>query len=91
MQMRYPHHQDTVKRMTTAELREHFHVGGLFVADTLTLVYSHIDRMIVGGAMPVESTVVLEADKHDLAADYFLFRHESPCQSVAKNNVRSIT
>ena len=48
----------------------------LFVADALTLVYSHIDRMIIGGAMPVDSVIALEADKHDLAADYFLERRE---------------
>ena len=76
MEMRYPVHPDQVKRMTTAEVRENFHVGNLFVADELMLVYSQIDRMIVGGAMPVTGTIMLEADKHDLAADYFLERRE---------------
>lgn len=76
MEMRYPAHPDQVKRMTTDELRDNFHVGELFVADELTLVYSHIDRMIIGGTMPVAASVALQADKHDLAADYFLERRE---------------
>lgn len=76
MEMRYPVHQDQVKRMTTDELRENFHISPLFQADDLTLVYSHIDRVIVGGAMPVHGAVPLVADKHDLAADYFLERRE---------------
>jgi 4-deoxy-L-threo-5-hexosulose-uronate ketol-isomerase len=76
MEMRYPVHQDQVKRMTTDELRSNFHIGKLFISDELTLVYSHIDRVIVGGAMPIKDPVVLAADKHDLAADYFLERRE---------------
>lgn len=76
MEMRYPVHQDQVKRMTTDELRDNFLVSSIFVADELTLVYSHIDRVIVGGAMPVNGSVALEADKHELAADYFLERRE---------------
>jgi 4-deoxy-L-threo-5-hexosulose-uronate ketol-isomerase len=76
MEMRYPIHQEQVKRMTTDELRANFHIGGLFVSDELNLVYSHIDRIIVGGAMPASVPVSLVADKHDLAADYFLERRE---------------
>ncbi len=76
MEMRYPVHQDQVKRMTTDEIRDNFHIGGLFAPDALNLVYTHIDRVIVGGAMPVKETVVLAADKHELAADYFLERRE---------------
>lgn len=76
MQTRYPHHPDQVQRMTTADLRTNFLIENLFIADQLTLVYSHIDRMIIGGAMPVTRTVRLEADKHELAADYFLARRE---------------
>lgn len=77
MEMRYPVHQDQVKRMTTDELQANFQISDLFVADELTLVYSHIDRVIVGGAMPVGAPIRLEADKHDLAADYFLERREA--------------
>ena len=62
--------------MTTDELRANFHIGDLFEPNQLNLVYSHIDRVIVGGAVPTTKSVVLAADKHELAADYFLERRE---------------
>lgn len=76
MEMRYPVHQNQVERMTTEELRGQFLISELFQAGQLNLVYSHIDRVIVGGAVPTETAVKLEADKHELAADYFLERRE---------------
>ena len=76
MEMRYPVHQNQVKRMTTDELRANFLVSDIFQTGKLCLVYSHIDRVIVGGAVPVDMAVTLKADKHDLAADYFLERRE---------------
>jgi 4-deoxy-L-threo-5-hexosulose-uronate ketol-isomerase len=76
MEMRYPVHQDQVERMTTDEVLANFHLDQLFESDALHLVYSHIDRVIVGGTVPVNQAIVLEADKHDLAADYFLERRE---------------
>ncbi len=76
MEMRYPVHPEQVKRMTTDELRAHFHIGALFAAGQLNLVYSHIDRVIVGSVLPVEKGIALVADKHDLAAEYFLERRE---------------
>jgi 4-deoxy-L-threo-5-hexosulose-uronate ketol-isomerase len=77
MEMRYPVHQDQVGRMTTDELREHFHISHLFETGQLKLVYSHIDRVIMGGAVPGSEGILLAADRHDLAADYFLERREA--------------
>jgi 4-deoxy-L-threo-5-hexosulose-uronate ketol-isomerase len=76
MEMRYPPHQDHYKRMTTEELRSNFHIGNLFEPGKLQLVYSHVDRVIVGGAMPTSGPVEFTADKHDLGTDYFLERRE---------------
>jgi 4-deoxy-L-threo-5-hexosulose-uronate ketol-isomerase len=76
MEMRYPYHPDQYKRMTTAELRANFHIGNLFTPDELRLVYSHVDRVIIGGVMPTDASVELTADKHDLGTDYFLDRRE---------------
>ncbi|MEM8860892.1 MAG: 5-dehydro-4-deoxy-D-glucuronate isomerase [Chloroflexota bacterium] len=76
MEMRYPVHQKQVERMNTEELRDEFLIENLFEAGKLSLVYSHIDRVIVGGAVPAEGAIKLEASKHDLAADYFLERRE---------------
>jgi 4-deoxy-L-threo-5-hexosulose-uronate ketol-isomerase len=76
MDMRYPSHPETVKTFTTTQLRDEFLIPRLFVEDELTLVYSHIDRIIVGGALPVGGSVALTASPKDLGAAFFLQRRE---------------
>ena len=49
--------------MGTDELRHHFHIGGLFEPNRIKLTYTHYDRMIVGGAMPLDAPLTLEAIK----------------------------
>jgi 4-deoxy-L-threo-5-hexosulose-uronate ketol-isomerase len=61
--------------MITQELRENFLVQNLFAKDKLNLVYSHYDRVIIGGAMPVAKTINLN-NEAELRADYFLERRE---------------
>ena len=64
-----------VKHYTTERLREEFLIPQLFFADDMKLVYSHIDRIITGGVMPVEKEIPLTAGE-ELRADYFLQRRE---------------
>ena len=61
--------------MGTDELRHHFHIGGLFVPGRVSLTYTHYDRMIVGGAMPLGTPLRLEAIK-PTGAKSFLERRE---------------
>ena len=49
---RYAVHPDDCEIYNTALLRENFHVGGLFKPGEINLVYTQIDRFIVGGACP---------------------------------------
>lgn len=49
--------------MRTQDLRAHFHLPGLFEAGAMNLVYTHYDRMIVGGAVPAGSSLELTAIK----------------------------
>lgn len=76
MDTRYPVHPDAVKHMSTDELREHFHIATLFADGQINMTYSHIDRMIVGGALPTSQALVLSADPKDIGAAYFLERRE---------------
>jgi len=69
-----PHVRDFVS-YDTERLREEFLVPVLFEADTVRLTYTHVDRMIVGGIMPVEKTVLLET-VDALRSEYFLERRE---------------
>lgn len=60
MDIRYSVNQRDVKTYTTEELRREFLIEKLFVADDVVSAYSHVDRVITLGAMPVGSAVNLE-------------------------------
>lgn len=72
--------------MNTAELRENFHIPGLMQDDQVKLVYSHYDRVIVGGAKPVARAVELP-NHPELRADYFLERRELGIINVGGDGV----
>ena len=74
-QLRYSSHPIDAKAYDTARLREEFHIPVLFETDTIMMVYTMYDRLIVGGAMPVGETLRLEAIP-ELKADHFLDRRE---------------
>lgn len=59
----------------TERLREEFLIQNIFLKDDIHLVYSLIDRIIVGGTMPVEKEVVLEGVE-EFKAKTFLERRE---------------
>jgi 4-deoxy-L-threo-5-hexosulose-uronate ketol-isomerase len=56
-------------------LRERFLIEKVFVKDEIQLTYSHHDRIIAGGVMPVDQELQLPVTK-DLGTDYFLERRE---------------
>lgn len=60
MDIRYSANQRDVKRYTTEELRKEFHISGLYKEDEVVCVYSHVDRMVTFGCMPVKETVSLD-------------------------------
>jgi 4-deoxy-L-threo-5-hexosulose-uronate ketol-isomerase len=61
----------------TAELRKRFLVKEILRPDEMTLVYSHIDRIILGGVMPVTKPVSVPSSRGEaLSADFFLQRRE---------------
>ncbi len=64
-----------VKHYTTERLRDEFLIQNVFEADAIPLVYSHIDRIITGSAMPVTKELKLTAGDA-LRAEYFLQRRE---------------
>ena len=49
------------KGFDTAELRAEFLIESAFVDGEVNLVYSHYDRMIVGGAVPAGGSLTLES------------------------------
>jgi len=72
---RFASHYSDVKKYDTTQLREHFLIEKVMVADQINLVYSHYDRYIAGGAVPASKT--LELTTFDLLKSvHFLDRRE---------------
>lgn len=75
LDIRYSNHPEDSKHYTTDELRKHYLIDKVFAADEIALTYSHQDRMIAGGAMPVDKELSLGSTK-ELGTEYFLERRE---------------
>ena len=89
MEVRDAANAKDVKYYTTDRLREEFHIANLFTKDNIRMVYSHIDRIIVIGMMPVKAVLRLQAGK-ELAADYFLQRRELGCINIGGKGIITI-
>ncbi len=63
-ELRYAAHPEDAKHYTTSRLRKDFLIEKLFAADEVNMVYSMYDRMVVGGAMPVDEALHLETFEH---------------------------
>ncbi len=75
MQIRFHNSAKEVSTMATEELRSNFLVEKLMQTDEIRLVYSHYDRMIIGGIVPVNKIIALPT-YNALKAKYFLERRE---------------
>lgn len=79
MDIRYSANQRDVKRYTTEELRKEFLITDLYKADEITAVYSHVDRMVTLGCLPVHEEVPLDKGIDiwkNFGTSYFLERRE---------------
>jgi len=90
MENRYGHAPAEVAGMSTEELRRHFLVAGLFQPGAVNLVYTHQDRVILGGAMPTgQASLALEAPP-ELRAEHFLDRRELAILCIAGAGVVTV-
>jgi len=79
MDIRYSCNQRDFKRYTTEETRKEFLIERLFTPDTVEVVYSHVDRMVTMGIMPVRETVSIDKGIdiwHNFGTKFFLERRE---------------
>lgn len=79
MDIRYSANQKDFKRYTTEETRKEFLIENLYVADQVVAVYSHVDRMVTMGCMPVTETVSIDKGIDvwkNFGTQYFLERRE---------------
>ena len=75
MEIRFAVGPEETKQFDTQKLIDNFLVKDLMVNDELKLVYTHYDRVIIGGVVPVNKTLTLP-NHPELRADYFLERRE---------------
>ena len=73
--VRQPSASEDAKHYTTDRLRSEYLIETVFAPDDAILTYSHFDRIIAGGVMPVNKSVELVGCK-ELASDTFLQRRE---------------
>lgn len=85
-EVRYASHPQDVKHYDTAQLRKHYLIEKVFSADEVNVVYTMHDRMIAGGAMPVNEIIELQPIDI-LRNDHFLGRREMGIFNVGGRGV----
>ncbi|MGA7506762.1 MAG: 5-dehydro-4-deoxy-D-glucuronate isomerase [Erwinia billingiae] len=77
MQIRQSIHSDHARQLDTAALRREFLIESIFDADRYTMTYSHIDRIVIGGLMPVNKRLAFPPEVgKQFGVSYFLERRE---------------
>ena len=79
---RYNYHPDDFKKYDTERIRKEFLVEKVMDPGNIRLVYSMIERYIVGGAVPLNESLKLEPID-PLKAEYFCQRREVGVINVA--------
>ena len=74
-ELRYASHPEDAKKYDTSRLRKEYLIEKIFSGNEVNMVYSLYDRLVVGGAMPVNEILTLESID-PLKSDYFLSRRE---------------
>jgi 4-deoxy-L-threo-5-hexosulose-uronate ketol-isomerase len=84
MEIRYLPDVVRYPRLNTEELRAGYLIENLFVPGKSKLVYTDIDRAVVGGIVPTTQKLVLETAKQ-LASNFFAERREIGVINLAGN------
>ncbi|MEN8138049.1 MAG: 5-dehydro-4-deoxy-D-glucuronate isomerase [Bacteroidota bacterium] len=83
-EIRYNSHPEDFKSYDTTRIRKEFLVDNLFEAGNINMVYSMIDRYIVGGAAPKAGEKLFLEAIDPLKAEFFLERRELGVINVGK-------
>lgn len=75
IEVRHASHPDAVRGYDTETLRRHFLVETVFAVGEISLYYSHYDRMVIGGATPLDEALVLATPK-EIGQESFLAQRE---------------
>lgn len=89
MEMRYSPDSVRFSRMTTEEIRENFLIESLFKPNVIEMIYSDVDRAIIGYAVPVNQALSL-ASADELRAEYFCQRRELGVLNIGGTGIVTI-
>jgi 4-deoxy-L-threo-5-hexosulose-uronate ketol-isomerase len=90
VQIRHATHPDDLAALDSAALKERFALGELFVPGETVLVYSHHDRMVLGGVLPLEGSPITLVAPDDLRAEYFCERRELAAVAVGSGGAITV-
>ena len=88
MDIRYSCNQRDFKRYTTEETRKEFLIENLYQPNEVVAVYSHVDRMVTLGCMPVGETVSIDKGIDvwaNFGTNYLLERREIGIFNIGGN------
>jgi 4-deoxy-L-threo-5-hexosulose-uronate ketol-isomerase len=86
---RWGTHPDDVKSYDTNQLRKEFLVEKIFGADEVNLIYTHNDRLIIGGAYPVKEHLKLDTVPL-MRSQYFCERRELGVVCIENEGIISV-
>jgi 4-deoxy-L-threo-5-hexosulose-uronate ketol-isomerase len=87
MDVRYLADHVRYQTMTTEELRKSFLVENLFKKGKMTLIYTNLDRAIIGSAVPTVKQLELKASKKEMAAATFAERREIGIINIGEKGI----
>jgi 4-deoxy-L-threo-5-hexosulose-uronate ketol-isomerase len=86
---RWGTHPNDVKHYDTEKLRKEFLVEKLFADDEVIMVYTHNDRLIIGGAQPVKERLKLETVDL-IRSEYFCERRETGVVCIENEGIITV-
>ncbi len=89
MKVLYGAGPNDIKTYDTARLRAEFLMEDLFQADQVNFTYTHADRLIVGGAVPVSSTLSFGSGT-DIGTPFLLSAREMGIANLGGTGVVSV-
>lgn len=89
MEVRYGTDPQAAKKFDTEEIRKAFLIETLFKQGSIEMLYTDVDRAIIGSAVPTDKALKLLSSKKEMAAEYFLERREMGIINVGEAGIIS--
>jgi 4-deoxy-L-threo-5-hexosulose-uronate ketol-isomerase len=71
VEQRYASNPESIRGLDTAGMRQRYLISDLFTPDAVKLVYTHHDRIVLGGIVPAQGPLTLSAPPELRAVSFF--------------------